>query len=150
MYNLDIDAYIKEAEEIEKKYMDLLEATTQKRMKHIDGGSTGLQNVEYRICIINSRTELLQRSILQKYEAWYETCRIFVLEYMGISRTAKYECFTEMYGKTISLIYLNDSTRNSNKKSHLKKEFRLCLDTQINMLYSIESIIALAKDIYSE
>lgn len=150
MYNLDIDAYIEEAEEIEKMYMKLLEASTQKRMKHVDGVSTGLQNVEYRVCVINPRTEPLQFAILQKYGGWYESCRRFVLEYMGTGRSAKYASFTDMHKKILSLMDLNDSTRNSNKKSHLKKEFRLCFDTQVNMLYSIESIIALAQDYHVE
>ncbi|MEZ5334503.1 MAG: hypothetical protein R2741_04310 [Methanolobus sp.] len=51
----EIDPYFREAELIEKMYMDLLDGTTQRRMKRVDDGSTGLQNVEYRICVINSK-----------------------------------------------------------------------------------------------
>ena len=46
MESPDIDTYLKEAEKLEKMYMALLDGTTQRKMKRIDDGSTGMQNVE--------------------------------------------------------------------------------------------------------
>jgi hypothetical protein len=145
----DIHTYIQEAEEIEEMYMDLLEGTTQKRMKHAGDGSSGLQNVEYKVCIINSKNELLQSTLLRKYEVWYETCRKLALEYMGRGRGAKYESFTGMYERILSLIDLKDPATNSNEKKHLKDGFISGFDAQVRMLHTIEPIIALSKNNYT-
>ena len=148
MTNPDIDAYVEEAEEIEEMYMDLLEGTTQKRMRHVGDGSSGLQNVEYKVCIINSKNELLQRTLLRKYEVWYETCRKLALEYPGRGRNAKYEDFTGMYERILSLIDLKDPDTNSNEKKHLKEGFISGFDGQVRMLHTIRAIIALSKSNY--
>lgn len=138
MESPDIDAYIKEAEKIEKMYMDLLDGTTQKRMKRIDDGSTGLQNTVYSICVINSKNELLQSTLIEKYNSWCEDCQQFVQEYAGQVRNNKYESFTGFYERIISLINLEDSVRKSNERKHLKKEFIACFDSQVSILHSIK------------
>ncbi|WP_129582621.1 hypothetical protein [Methanolobus psychrotolerans] len=142
----DIDTYIEEAEVIEKMYMDLLEGTTQRRMKCVDDGSTGLQNVEYKICVINSKNELLQNALILKYEGWYEACRDFVQEYSRKGMSSKHGDFTVLYEKIVSLMNLKDPTTNSNEKRHLKKEFISCFDTQVNMLRTIGHIIVSSKN----
>jgi hypothetical protein len=146
MNNPDIATYIKEAEIIEKMYVNLLNGTTQRRMKHIDDGSTGLPNVEYRICVLNSKNEVLQSSLLQRYGAWYESCRELVQEYVGTSRTSKDEDIAGLHEKIVGLIDLHDSVSNSNEKKHLRKEFIACFDAQVRILHSAGSRIALAKN----
>ncbi|MCQ6962512.1 hypothetical protein PV02_04960 [Methanolobus chelungpuianus] len=129
-------------------YMDLLEGTIQKRMRHADDGSTGLQNSQYKVCVINSANEPLQRALLVKYGVWYELCRRLALEHLGRGRDAKYEGFTGLHEKILSLINLKDPATNSNEKKHLKDGFLSSFDTQVNMLYTIEPLIASAKDSY--
>lgn len=146
MESPDIDTYIKEAELIEKMYMDLLEGTTRKMMKRIDDGSTGLQNVEYRICVINSMNELLQSALLQKYGEWYEVCRELIQKYTGKGRKIKDEDFTGLYDKIVSLINLKDSTRNSNERKHLKSEFIACFDAQVSMLHAVEPLVTSGRN----
>ncbi|WMW23979.1 hypothetical protein RE474_07670 [Methanolobus sediminis] len=142
MESPDIVTYIEEAEKLEKMYMDLLDGTTQRRMKRIDDGSTGMQNVEYRICVINSKNELLQSTLLEKYNSWYEDCQQLVQKYAGQIRNNKYESFTELYDRIISLINLEDSIRKSNERNHLRKEFIACFDSQVSILHSIEPLVA--------
>lgn len=144
----DLTTYIKEAEEIEEMCMDLLESTTQKRMRHTDDGSTGLQNVQYKVCVINSSSEPLQRALLIKYGVWYEVCRRLALEYPVRGSNAKYEGFTGLHEKILSLIDLKDPATNSNEKKHLKEGFLSSFDAQVNILYTIESLIASAKNGY--
>lgn len=144
----DLITYIKEAEEIEEMYMDLLESTTQKRMRHTDDGSTGLQNAQYKVCVINSSSEPLQRALLIKYGVWYEVCRRLALEYPVRGSNVKYEAFTGLHEKILSLIDLKDPATNSNEKKHLKDGFLSSFDAQVNMLYTIEPLIASAKDSY--
>ncbi|SDF45349.1 hypothetical protein SAMN04488589_0570 [Methanolobus vulcani] len=139
----DIDTYIQEAENLEKMYLDLLEGTTQRRMKRIDDGSTGLQNVEYRICVINSKNELLQSILLERYNSWYDDCHQLIQKYAGQVRSNKYESFTERYDRIISLIDLEDSIRKSNERNHLRKEFISCLDSQVSILHLIKPHVAL-------
>lgn len=144
----DIATLIEEAEAIEEMYMDLLEGTTQKRMRHTDDGSTGLQNSEYKICVINSGNEPLQRALLIKYEVWYELCRRLALAYPGRDGNAKYENFTGLHEKILSLISLKDPSTNSNEKKHLKNGFLSSFDAQVNMLHTIEPIVALTRNNY--
>ncbi|WP_319508973.1 hypothetical protein [uncultured Methanolobus sp.] len=146
MANPDIDEYIKEAEVIEKMYMDLLQGTNQKRMKRIDDGSTGLNNAEYRICVINSKNEVLQSSLLQRYGDWHESCRELVQKYAGTGRRSKYEDLTGLHEKTLKLIDLKDPVSNSNEKKHLRKEFIECFDAQVRILHSIGPRIASARN----
>lgn len=148
MNDPDIHTYIEEAEVIEEMYMDLLEGTTQKRMRCADDGSSGLPNVEYKVCIINSKNELLQSTLLRKYEIWYEACRRLALEYLGRGRNAKYENFTGLYERILSLIDLKDPATNSNEKKHLKYEFISSFDAQVSILRAIEPIIVSAKNNY--
>ncbi|MDI3540103.1 MAG: hypothetical protein PWQ52_1226 [Methanolobus sp.] len=148
MTTSDLTTYIKEAEAIEEMYMDLLEGTTQRRMRHADDGSTGLQNVQYKVCVINSSSEPLQRSLLVKYEVWYELCRRLALEYPGRGGNARYESFTGLHEKILSLIGLKDPATNSNEKKHLKEGFLSSFDAQVSMLYTIEPLIASARNSY--
>jgi molybdopterin/thiamine biosynthesis adenylyltransferase len=142
MESPDIDAYIKEAEIIEKVYMDLLDGTSQRRIKQIDDGSTGLQNTVYRICVLNSKNELLQSTLLERYNSWYEECQQLVQKYAGQVRNDKYESFTGFYERIISLINLEDSVRNSNERNHLRKEFIASFDSQVSILHSIKPMVA--------
>ncbi|WMW21906.1 hypothetical protein RE476_11095 [Methanolobus mangrovi] len=142
----DIDTYIKEAEVIEKMYMELLEGTTQKRIKRIDDGSTGLQNVEYRICVINSKNEILQHALLERYGNWYESCRNLVQKYTGMSRSSKYDDLAGLHETTLKLIDLKDPASNSNEKKHLRKEFIACFDAHVRILHSIGPRIASARN----
>lgn len=146
MNNPDIATYIKEADIIEKMYMDLLGGTTQKRMKHIDTGSTGLPNVEYRICEINAKNEILQRALLQRYEDWYESCRELVQEYAGSGRTSKHEELAELHQKIVTLIGLKDPVGNSNEKKHLRKVFIAIFDAQVRIIHSLGHRIVLARN----
>ncbi|MDY0385798.1 MAG: hypothetical protein RBT65_01430 [Methanolobus sp.] len=146
MTNPDIATYIKEADIIEKMYMELLGGTTQKRMKHIDDDSTGLPNVEYRICEINSKNEVLQRALLQRYEDWYESCRELVQEYVGALRISKHEELAELHQNIVSLIDLKDPVGNSHEKKHLRKVFIACFDAQLSILHSVGPRIALARN----
>lgn len=141
----DISTYIEESEIIERMYMDLLEGTTQKRMKRVDDGSTGLQNVEYRICVINSKNKPLQIALLQRYEEWYEGCRVLFNEYTK-GRNLKSEEFAELHERILILIGLKDPVSNSNEKRDLKKEFRACFDAMVIMLRSIGSLIISANN----
>ncbi|WP_321429631.1 hypothetical protein [uncultured Methanolobus sp.] len=138
MESPDIDAYIKEAEKIEKMYMDLLDGTTQRRIIRIDDGSTGLQNTVYSICAINSKNELLQSTLLERYNLWYEDCKQFVQKYAGQVRNDKYESFAGFYERIINLVNLEDSVRKSNERKYLKKEFIACFDSQVSILHSIK------------
>lgn len=146
MTNPDIATYIKEADFIEKMYMSLLGGTTQKRMKHVDDDSTGLPNVEYRVCEINSKNEILQRALLQRYEDWYESCRELVQEYAGASRISKHEELAELHQKILSLINLKDPAGNSHEKKHLRKMFIACFDAQLSILHSVGPRIVLARN----
>lgn len=146
MTNPDIATYIKEADVIEKMYMELLEGTTQKRMKCIDDGSTGLQNVEYRICVLNSKNEVLQHALLKRYGDWYESCLNLVQEYTGTGRSSKYDDLAELHQKILNLIGLKDSVSNSNEKKHLRKEFIACFDAQVSILHSVGYRIVLARN----
>ncbi|TQD26752.1 hypothetical protein [Methanolobus vulcani] len=141
MVSPDIDTYIQEAEKIEKMYMALLDGTTQRRIKRIDDGSTGMQNVEYRICVINSKNELLQTTLLEKYNLWYDDCQQLIQKYAGHIRNDKYESFTELYSRILNLINLEDSVRKSNERNHLRKEFIACFDSQVSILHSIEPTV---------
>ncbi|WP_342306291.1 hypothetical protein [Methanolobus sp. ZRKC5] len=146
MTNPDIATYIKEADLIEKMYMNLLGGTTQKRMKPIEDGSTGLPNVEYRICEINSKNEILQSALLQRYEDWYESCRELVQEYAGSGRTSKHEDLAELHQKIVTLIGLKDPVGNSNEKKHLRKVFIACFDAQVSIIHSVGHRIVLARN----
>lgn len=141
----DIDTCIREAEIIEKMYMDLLEGTTQKRMKRVDDGSTGLQNVEYRICLINSKNEPLQRALFERYGDWYEACRESIQASTSRSRRSKYDKFSGFNETMLSLIGLKDPVSNSNEKSDLKKEFRASFDVMVRMLNSMEPLPLIAS-----
>lgn len=138
----DIDTVLEEAELIEKMYMDLLDGTTQRRMKHIDDGSTGLQNVEYKICVINSANQILQNSLMQKYTGWYETCRGFIQQSAGAGRRTKDKEFADLYETIVSLINLRDSTRSSNEKNHLRKEFIACFDIQFRIIRTVKPLVS--------
>ncbi|WP_340819641.1 hypothetical protein [Methanolobus sp. WCC4] len=142
----DITAYIKEAELIERMYIDLLKGTTQKRMKRVDDGSTGLQNVEYHICVINSKNEPLQSVLLQRYGEWYEGCLGLFKEYAGRAGNSKCEEFAGLNKTIISLIGLKDPVSNSNDKSELRKEFRASFDPMVSMLHSIEPPVVSARN----
>ena len=85
---------------------------------------------------------------MRKYEVWYETCRKLALEYLGRGRGAKYESFTGMYERILSLIDLKDPDTNSNEKKHLKDGFISGFDAQVRMLHTIEPIITLSKNNY--
>ncbi|WP_407354992.1 hypothetical protein [Methanolobus sp. WCC5] len=142
----DIDAYIKEAEKIERMYMDLLEGTTQKRMKRIDDGSTGLQNVKYSVCVINSGNKLLQSMILEIYNAWYEDCHELIRKYSVKGMSAKIGDFVELHENIISLINLKDSIRKSSERNHLRKEFIASLDAQVNVLHTVRQIVSSGRN----
>lgn len=142
----DIAAYIKEAEVIEKMYMELLGGTTQRRTKRIDDGSTGLQNVEYRICVINSKNEILQSALLQRYEDWYGSCQELVSKYAGTSRRSQYEDSLGLHGRILKLIDLEDPVSRSSEKKHLRKEFIACFDAQVGILHSIRPFVASARN----
>lgn len=142
----DIDAYIKEAEKIERIYMYLLEGTTQKRVKRVDDGSTGLQNVEYSICVINSKNKLLQSTVMEKYNAWYHNCYELIRKCSGSCSSSKIGDFEELHEKLISLINLKDSVRNSNERKHLRKEFIASLDTQVNVVHAVQSLVASGRN----
>ncbi|MDI3484877.1 MAG: hypothetical protein PWQ51_2501 [Methanolobus sp.] len=141
MESPDIQTCIEEAEKLEKMYMDLLDGTNQRRMKRIDDGSTGMQNVEYRICVINSKNELLQSTLLEKYNLWYEDSKQLIRKYAGHIRNDKYESFTGLYDRIVSLINLEDTIRKSNERNHLRKEFIACFDSQVSLLHSIEPLV---------
>lgn len=142
MESPDIQTYIEEAEKLEKMYMDLLDGTNQRRMKRIDDGSTGMQNVEYRICVINSKNKLLQSTLLEKYNLWYEDSKQLIRKYAGHIRNDKYESFTGLYDRIVSLINLEDTIRKSNERNHLRKEFIACFDSQVSLLHSIKPMVA--------
>ncbi|MDG6243077.1 MAG: hypothetical protein QCH31_01600 [Methanolobus sp.] len=142
----DIDAYIKEAEKIERMYMYLLEGTTQKRVKRVDDGSTGLQNVEYGICVINSKNELLQSTVMEKYNAWYLNCHELIRKCSGSWSSSKTGDFEKLHKNIISLINLKDSVRKSNERKHLRKEFIASLDAQVYVLHSVQQLIASGRN----
>ncbi|WMW23976.1 hypothetical protein RE474_07655 [Methanolobus sediminis] len=160
MHNLNIDSYIKEAEEIEKLYLDLIEATAriEKKYHSIDSSNSKLfsgiyassiSNIyEEEICVIDSCTKPLQRQILRKYEIWYEICRRIVLDYIGREETGKYEAFSKEYVLIKNLILLGSKDRN--QKDFLTNAFIASFDTQINILCTIEPIIELTQNNYKK
>ena len=95
-----------------------------------------------RVCVINSKNELLQSTLLERYNSWYENCQQLVMKYAGQIRKDKYESFTELYDRIIGLIALEDSIRRSNERNHLRKEFIACFDSQVSVLHSIEPLVA--------
>ena len=128
MNNVNISEYIKEAEEIERLYLDLLENTRNR----------------YDICEIKDHTKELQRRILRRYEIWYEVCKRIIKEYSD-----NFELFTRIYSDIKDNIFLNIDS-NECDISALKEEFIHRFDIQVNILHTIEPIISLEENSYKK
>jgi len=131
MKNLDIQKYIKEAEEIEKLYLTLLDKTED----------------ESGICKINKDAKQIQREINRRYKIWFECCGRIVAKFLYESDI---EVFINQYQMIIQYISLPNigSIRDMEyhcSRENLESNFINTFDIQVNILHTITPVIEIEK-----
>ena len=127
MKHINISDYIKEAESIEKLYLEFIKLCTFTRR----GGV-----VTYYSAIITKEAKPLHRELLKRYEVWYAVTKLIVKQYSD-----KYNDFESEYNNVKGLISLNGTFSDSD----LTVKFINTFDKQVNILHTIIPILSLKE-----
>ena len=133
MYNLDIDAHIKEANELENLFVEFIGLCDEKSVSSSIKYSTfSIPAVEYHVKLSDS-AKPIQRELLQRYEIWFAVTKLIVKQYSDM-----HEIFEMEYPKIKNHILI---LVNASKKS-FQNNFIDLFDTQVNILHTIIPIIS--------
>ena len=125
MKNFNISDYIKEAESIEKVYLEFINLCT---FNHAGGGIFSEE--------VSKDAKQLQREILKRYEVWYAVTKLIVRQYSD-----KCNDFDKEYGEVKNLISL-DYTYSGSQYTY---GFINTFDKQVNILHTILPILSLKE-----
>ena len=125
MKNINILDYIKEAESIEKLYLEIITLCTFTR----HGGV-----ITYYSAIITKEAKPLHREILKRYEVWYAVTKRIVRQYSD-----KHIDFNKEYDDVKKLI----SLKYRHSGSGYTDRFIYTFDKQVNILHTIIPILSL-------
>jgi hypothetical protein len=133
MEKFDINAYIVEAESLEKLFNEFIDNCSTFK----DFYTRPIKDYE----IVNGNSKVLQRELLRRYEKWFAVTKLVVQQYSDRNQE-----FVDEYQEIKFIISLIDHRGKDTWKSNFIEKF----DTQVNILHTIIPIIALQEASYKK
>ena len=135
MNNFDINAYIKEAKELENLFVNFVDLCDEKSISSSSKyGTISIPTVEYHVKLSDS-AKPIQREFLRRYEIWFAVTKLIVRRYSD-----KYKLFEEGYPEIKSYILITNLS-----KELLQSMFIATFDEQVNILHTIIPTISLKE-----